>query len=58
MGIQSTTQLTRKEAEERFLTKILEDKDYIKYLKSAIILLTDEELEDGLESTFDNYSIR
>jgi hypothetical protein len=56
MSIQSTTNLTREEAEERLVFKLLEDQraKKIAYVKT----LSNEQIEDELESTFDNYSVR
>ena len=55
MGIQSTQYITRKQAEQMFL------EDYILNNEARIRreaqILTDEELEDALERTFDNYKI-
>ena len=57
MSIQSTSYLTREQAEDMYLTKVMNDEDRVRLLKAQIILMTDSELEDGLESQFDNYCI-
>ena len=43
MGIQSTLNIKRSEAEEKFVNKLLEDKKIM--FKKAVKLLSDEELE-------------
>jgi hypothetical protein len=56
MSIQSTTELTRKEAEERFIFHRLEI--YKERLKKDVAFLSDRQIEDELESTFDNFMIK
>ena len=55
MGIQTTLNIKRSEAEEKFVNKLLEDQKIM--LKKAVKLLSDEELEENLEETFYNYLI-
>lgn len=55
MGIQSTHSITREQAEKMYLD------DYAvineERIKREARIMTDQELEDALEHTFDNYSI-
>ena len=55
MSIQTTLNIKRPEAEEKFINKLLEDQKIM--LKKAVKLLSDEELEENLEETFYNYLI-
>lgn len=55
MGIQSTLNIKRSEAEEKFVNKLLEDQKIM--FKKAAKLLSDEELEENIEETFYNYII-
>ena len=55
MGIQSTLNIKRSEAEEKFVNKLLEDQKVM--LKKAVKLLSDEELENNIDETFYNYII-
>lgn len=55
MSIQTTLNIKRSEAEEKFVNKLLEDQKIM--LKKAVKLLSDEELEENLEETFYNYLI-
>ena len=55
MGIQSTLNIKRSEAEEKFVNKLLEDQKIM--FKKAAKLLSDEELEENIEETFYNYTI-
>ena len=55
MGIQTTLNIKRSEAEEKFVNKLLEDQKIM--FKKAVKLLSDEELEENLEETFYNYLI-
>lgn len=55
MSIQTTLNIKRPEAEEKFVNKLLEDQKIM--LKKAVKLLSDEELEENLEETFYNYLI-
>lgn len=55
MGIQSTRCVTREEAELMYVRNYM-DKNRLHILQEAKAL-TDEQLEDQLESTFDNYMI-
>lgn len=55
MSIQSTTELTRKEAESRLVYKIEEMRR--KFIEAEVHMKTDKEIEDELESTFDNFKI-
>lgn len=63
MGIQSSCYLTREAAERQFVAKMLEkDMDSLiryvtKVLEAQAALMSDKELEDKLESTFDHYII-
>lgn len=56
MSIQVTIELTREEAEDRMVSKILkrEEED----TRSAVVSLGDEEIEDFIEDEFYNYSIK
>jgi hypothetical protein len=55
VGIQSTTELTRADAEERYIEM---RKEAMKNgLRAEATGMTDEQLEDALESKFDNYTI-
>ena len=55
MGIQSTLNIKRSEAEEKFVNKLLEEQKDI--FKKEAQLLSDEELENNIEETFYNYTI-
>ena len=55
MGIQTTLNIKRSEAEEKFVNKLLEDKKIM--FKKAVKLLSDEELEENIEETFYHYTI-
>lgn len=55
MSIQTTLNIKRSEAEEKFVNKLLEDQKIM--FKRAVKLLSDEELEENLEETFYNYLI-
>lgn len=55
MGIQSTRDITREEAEARYIEK--RKKEQEKYFKAEAVLLEKQELEDYIEETFDNYNI-
>ena len=55
MGIQSTLNIKRSEAEEKFVNKLLEEQKDI--FKKGAQLLSDEELENNIEETFYNYTI-
>ena len=55
MSIQTTLNIKRPEAEEKFVNKLLEDQKIM--LKKSVKLLSDEELEENLEETFYNYLI-
>ena len=55
MGIQTTLNIKRSEAEEKFVNKLLEDQKVM--LKKAVKLLSDEELENNIDETFYNYTI-
>lgn len=57
MSIQSTTTITREEAINRAINKRI-DKNRQKELLAKFTMMSDTELEDYLESTFDNYTIR
>lgn len=56
MSIQSTTFLSRKDAINRAIDKRV-DENKEKELLAKFSMMSDTELEDYLESTFDNYSI-
>ena len=55
MGIQTTLNIKRSGAEEKFVNKLLEDQKVM--LKKAVKLLSDEELENNIDETFYNYTI-
>ena len=55
MGIQTTLNIKRSEAEEKFINKLLENQNIS--LKKAVKLLSNEELEENIEETFYNYTI-
>lgn len=55
MGIQSTLNIKRSEAEEKFVDKLLEDQKIM--FKKAVKILSDGELENNIEETFYNYTI-
>jgi hypothetical protein len=55
MGIQSTRYITREKAEEKWVEKKLKERRDV-YIKYAT-LLSDEEIEDAIEETFDDYQI-
>ena len=55
MGIQTTLNIKRSEAEEKFVNKLLEDQKIM--FKKAVKLLSDEELENNIDETFYNYTI-
>ena len=55
MGIQTTLNIKRSEAEEKFINKLLENQNIS--LKKAVKLLSDEELENNIDETFYNYTI-
>ena len=55
MGIQTTLNIKRPEAEEKFVNKLLEDQKIM--FKKAVKLLSDEELENNIDETFYNYTI-
>lgn len=55
MGIQSTRYLTRQEAETQWIQQYITR--HRERLEREAKLFTDEELENELESTFDNYEI-
>ena len=55
MGIQTTLNIKRSEAEEKFVNKLLEDEKIM--FKKAVKLLSDEELENNIDETFYNYTI-
>ena len=55
MGIQSTLNIKRSEAEEKFVNKLLEDQKIV--FKKSAKLLSDEELENNIEETFYTYTI-
>lgn len=50
MGIQTTLNIKRSEAEEKFVNKLLEDQKVM--LKKAVKLLSDEKLENNIDETF------
>jgi hypothetical protein len=56
MSIQSTIELNRQEAEDRLISKLLDEK-YRRIARSEVVLMTDKEIEDALEETFDNFMI-
>ena len=55
MGIQTTLNIKRSEAEEKFVNKLLEDQKIM--FKKAVKLLSDEELVYNIDETFYNYTI-
>mgnify|MGYP003524101400 FL=1 len=55
MGIQTTLNIKRSEAEEKFVNKLLEDQKIM--FKKAVKLLSDEELGNNIDETFYNYTI-
>ena len=55
MGIQTTLNIKRSEAEENFINKLLKDQKIM--FKKAVKLLSDEELENNIDETFYNYTI-
>lgn len=55
MGIQSTTKLTRLEAEGLYLEHYV--KRHRQELEEGLRHLSDEDLENELEQTFENYMI-
>ena len=55
MSIQTTLNIKRSEAEEKFINKLLENQNIS--LKKAVKLLSDEELENNIDETFYNYTI-
>lgn len=55
MGIQSTTFLTRRDAEVKYVAK--REEEMRRKLLSEAVAMSDEELESAIESTFDNYRI-
>ena len=55
MGIQTTLNIKRSEAEEKFVNKLLEDQKIM--FKKVVKLLSDEELENNIDETFYNYTI-
>ena len=55
MSIQTTLNIKRFEAEEKFVNKLLEDQKIM--FKKAVKLLSDEELENNIDETFYNYTI-
>ena len=55
MSIQTTLNIKRSEAEEKFVNKLLEDQKIM--FKKAVKLLSDEELENNIDETFYNYTI-
>ena len=55
MDIQSTLNIKRSEAEEKFVNKLLEEQKVM--LKKAVKLLSDKELENNIDETFYNYII-
>jgi len=58
MSIQSTIDLTREEAEKKYLCKVLgEEGEVYKIYKAKAILMSDKELEEAIEEYFYNYSI-
>lgn len=57
MSVQTTQIITREEAERRLIYKRTEE-ERERLRKSVIGSMTNEEIEDELESTFDNYIIK
>lgn len=57
MGVQSTRIITRKEAEHGWVHKMINSKEVERYFRKRVLDMSNEELEDALESTFDNYKI-
>lgn len=55
MGIQSTIDITREEAEKKYVEIRKEKID--RQLSAEAVLLEDDELEDYIEEEFYNYSI-
>jgi hypothetical protein len=66
MGVKSTVDLTRQQAEEKFVDLTLETSDVKRYIRAAAVMLDDTELERQLMimndkraggEGFDNYNI-
>ncbi len=57
MSIQTTIHLTRKEAEERLLEDWLGNEERKRAIRMIIDTMGDQEVEDALESQFENFSI-
>ena len=57
MSIQTTNYLLREEADEMAISVLLNGK-YLKRARHDVIDMSDEEIEDLIETTFDNYSIK
>lgn len=55
MGIQTTRFITRDDAERQWMQQYITNNQ--ERLLREVRILTDTELEDALESTFDNYRI-
>jgi hypothetical protein len=55
MGIQSTTELTREEAERLYVAK--RQKEFERKFRAEAVAMCDEDLERAIESQFDNYII-
>ena len=55
MSIQTTIRLSREEAEQLLINRYIENAEA--RAKEHIVDFTDKELEDAIESTFDNYTI-
>lgn len=56
MSIQSTIELTRREAEEQLVQKLLNEK-YKRLAWVEAVSLSNKDLEDALDETFHNYII-
>jgi hypothetical protein len=55
MSIQTTTDISREDAENRYIERGV--KLYRKFISSLVKEMSDEELEDILEEKFFNYNI-